>query len=193
MQKKVTVKTGVTDFYVAKATYSKETSKVTYDTPGVFGGTATVGVTVNKSANKIYESNQMIHNSNRISDADITYTSRTVDLASEMEVLHGMTGEGDDYIVGPDDVGGHYAIGWARTESDGTYTGIWYLWAEPSKDDESDETATETQASNPESYTFSASSSPEMRADGKPQMKRVAKLANAEALQTFFSSVLPQT
>ena len=193
MNKKVTVKTGVTDFYVAKATYHQDTGKVEYGTPGVFGGTATVSVTVNKNSNKIYESNQMIHNSNRVSDVDIAYASRTVDLASEMEVLHGIENENGDYIVGPDDVGGHYAVGWARTESDGSYTGIWYLWAEPSKDDESDETATDTQNSAPENYGFSAAASPEMRADGKPQMKRVAKLKDATALQAFFASVLPET
>lgn len=194
MNKKRTVKTGVTDFYVAKATYDEDTGKVTYDTPGVFGGTATVGVTVNKNSNKIYESDELIHNSNRISGADITYTSRTVALASEMEVLYGMeTAEDNDYIIGPDDIPEHWAVGWARKESDGSMTCIWFLWTEPSKGDESDETATDTQASNPESYTFSASSSPEMRADGKPQMKRVKKVANAVEAKTFFASVLPTT
>ena len=193
MNKKISLKTGVTDFYVAKATYDEKTGKVTYGDPGVFGGTATVGVTVNKNSNKIYESDELIHNSNRISGADITYTSRTVALASEMEVLYGMTAaENEDYIVGPDDIPSHWAVGWARKESDGSLTCIWFLWTEPSKGDESDETATDTQASNPESYTFSASSSPEMRADGKPQMKRVKKVKNAEEAKAFFTSVLPK-
>lgn len=192
MNKKRTVKTGVTDFYVAKATYNEETQKVDYDTPGVFGGTATVGVTVNKNSNKIYESDELVHNSNRISGADITYTSRTVALASEMEVLHGMAAaEGEEYIVGPDDMPEHWAVGWARKESDGSMTCVWYLWTEPSKGDESDETATDTQTSNPESYTFSASSSPELRADGKPQMKRVKKVKDATEAKAFFASVMP--
>ena len=165
MGKKRTVKVGVTDFYVAKATYDEETEKVTYGDPNVFGGTATVGT---------------------------SYTSRTVALASEMEVLHGLTAtDGGDYIVGPDDIPDHWAAGWARKESDGTFTCVWFLWCEPSKGDESDETATETQASNPESYTFAASSSPELRADGKPQMKRVKKCANAMEMAAFFASVLP--
>lgn len=194
MNKKRTVKTGVTDFYVAKATYSEETGKVTYGEPGVFGGTATVGVTVNRNPNKIYESDELIHNSNRISGVDITYTSRTVALASEMEVMHGLTtGEDGEYLVGPDDMGEHWAVGWARKESDGSLTCIWYLWTEPSRGDESDETATDTQTSNPESYTFAASSSPELRTDGKPKMKRVKKVANAEAAQAFFASVMPVT
>lgn len=194
MDKKRTVKTGVTDFYVAKATFDEEAGKVTYGTPAVFGGTATVGVTVNRNPNKIYESDELIHNSNRISDADITYTSRTVALASEMEVLHNMTAaEGEEYIIGPDDMPEHWAVGWARKQSDGSMICFWYLWTEPIRGDESDETATETQTSNPESYTFTASSSPEPRADGKPQMKRVKKVANAEEAKAFFASVLPVT
>lgn len=194
MEKKRTVKTGVTDFHVAKATYDEVTKKVTYDTPGVFGGTATVGVSVNKNANKIYESDELIHNRSRVSDVDITYTSRTVALASEMEVLYGLTASGDnEYIVGTDDVPDHWAVGWARKESDGTYTCIWFLWTEPSKGDESDETATETQASEPESYTFSASASPELRADGKTQMKRVKKCTSATEMAAFFASVMPTT
>lgn len=192
MGKKRTVKVGVTDFYVAKATYDEETEKVTYGDPNVFGGTATVGTSVNKNANKIYESDELIHNHSRTSGVDITYTSRTVALASEMEVLHGLTAaDGGDYIVGPDDIPDHWAAGWARKESDGTFTCVWFLWCEPSKGDESDETATETQTSNPESYTFAASSSPELRADGKPQMKRVRKCANATEMAAFFASVLP--
>lgn len=190
--KKRTVKVGVTDLYVAKATYAAETGKVTYDTPKVFGGTATVSASVNKNANKIYESDELIRNRNRISDADITYTSRTVDLAAEMEVMYGLTdSESNGYIVGPDDVPEHWAVGWGRKESDGSYTCIWYLWAEPSKGEESDETATESESSNAESYTFSASSSPELREDNKPQMKRVKKCANASEMKTFFASVLP--
>ena len=192
MEKKRTVKIGVTDFYVAKATFDEETKKVTYGEVGVFGGTATVGVTVNKNANKVYESDELIHNHNRISGADITYTSRTVALASEMEVLHNMqAAEGDEYIVGPDDLPEHWAVGWARKQSDGSMICVWYLWTEPSRGDESDETATDTQTSNPESYTFAASSSPELRADGKPKMKRVKKVANAEEAKAFFASVLP--
>lgn len=189
--KKRTVKVGVTDFYVAKATYADETGKVTYDTPRVFGGTATVSASVNKNANKIYESDELIRNRNRISDVDITYTSRTVDLKSEMEVMYGITdNESNDYTVGPDDEPGHWAVGWGRRESDGSYTCIWYLWTEPSKGEESDETATESESSNTESYSFSASSSPERRADNKSQMKRIKKCANATEMQAFFATVL---
>lgn len=192
MDKTRVVKVGVSDFYVASAMYDEESRKVTYGAPGVFGGTATVGTSVNKNANKIYESDELIHNHSRTSGVDITYTSRTVSLESEMEVLHGMTmAENGDYIIGPDDIPGHWAVGWARKMSDGTFFCIWYLWCEPSKGDESDETATETQASNPESYTFAASSSPELRADGKPQMKRVKKCTNATEMAAFFASVLP--
>lgn len=193
MGKKRTVKTGVTDFYVAKANYSESAKKVTYDTPKVFGGTATVSASVNKNANKIYESDELIRNRNRVSDVDITYTSRTVALASEMEVMYGLTDSetSNDYIVGPDDVPDHWAVGWGRKESDGSYTCIWFLWTEPSKGEESDETATETESSNTESYTFSASSSPELRKDSKPQMKRVKKCANATEMTAFFASVLP--
>lgn len=189
--KKRTVKVGVTDLYVAKATYAEETGKVTYGTPRVFGGTATVSASVNKNANKIYESDELIRNRNRISDVDITYTSRTVDLESEMEVMYGLAdGEGNDYTIGPDDVPEHWAVGWGRKESDGSYTCIWYLWTEPSKGEESDETATESESSNTESYTFSASSSPELRADSKPQMKRIKKCANATEMKAFFAAVL---
>lgn len=189
--KKRTVKVGVTDLYVAKATYAEETGKVTYGTPRVFGGTATVSASVNKNANKIYESDELIRNRNRISDVDITYTSRTVDLKSEMEVMYGLAdGEGNDYTIGPDDVPEHWAVGWGRKESDGSYTCIWYLWTEPSKGEESDETATESESSNTESYTFSASSSPELRADSKPQMKRIKKCANATEMKAFFAAVL---
>lgn len=196
MGKKNTVKVGVTDFYVAKATLAEETNKVTYGTPAVFGGTATVSVSVNKNTNKIYESDELIHNGSRITDIDITYTSRTVKLASEMEVLHGLdeaSAETDGYLVGPDDKGEHYAVGYARKESDDSYTCFWYLWTEASKGDESDETATDSITSNPESYTFSASSSPEARADGKPQMKRIKKCKNATEMAAFFTSVLPST
>ena len=191
MQKKRTVKTGVSDFYVASAEYNAETQKVTYGAPGVFGGTATVGVSVTKNANKIYESDELIHNRSRVSGADITYTSRTVDLVNEMKVMYNLTNEEGEYLVGSDDIPGHWAVGWARKESDGTYTAIWYLWTEPSKDDESDETATETQTSNPESYTFAATTSPERRSDGKTMMKRVKKLTSQEELEAFFASVLP--
>lgn len=191
--KKRTVKTGVTDFYVAKATYSDSTKKVTYGTPKVFGGTATVSANVNKNANKIYESDELIRNRNRISDVDITYTSRTVSLASEMEVMYGLTANetSNDYVIGPDDVPEHWAVGWGRKESDGSYTCIWFLWTEPSKGEESDETATDTESSNTESYTFSASSSPELRTDNKPQMKRVKKCENATEMAAFFANVLP--
>ena len=191
MNKSIAIKTGVTDFYLAKATHDSGTNKVTYGEPGVFAGTASVSSSVQKNENKVYESDELINSRSRTSGVNITLTTRTADPASEMEVIYGQTASGEEYIIGPDDMGGHYAVGWAKKRSDGSYLCQWYLWATGSKDDESDETATDTENSATDSYTFAAASSPEPRADGRTQMKRVKHAKDAAEMRAFFASVMP--
>ena len=48
MAKSKEFRTGVTDFYAAKATYDEQAGTLEYGTPRVIGGTASVGVSHNK-------------------------------------------------------------------------------------------------------------------------------------------------
>ncbi|MBO7670728.1 MAG: hypothetical protein J6S60_09090 [Oscillospiraceae bacterium] len=193
MSKTAAIRTGVRDFYVAKATTTEGQSgtTVTYGTPEVFGGTATVGVAFERADNKVYESDVPIHNSRRMSGATITYESRSVDLASELDVLHNVSAEastGAGYEDGPDDVGGEYAVGWADALADGTYKCQWYYYCTGHKGDETHETATESTTTPTDSFVFDAVPNP---ATGK--LRRRAVVASKAAMEAFFAAVLPTT
>lgn len=191
MSKTAAIRTGVRDFYVAKATLTESQSgnSLTYGTPEVFGGTATVGVSLERGDNKVYESDVVIHNNNRIAGATISYESRSVDLESELEVLHGVTAEvatGKGYEDGPDNVGAYYAVGWADALADGTYKCQWYYYCSGHKGDESHETATESTTTPTDTYEFDAVPDP---VNGK--LRRRAICATKAAMETFFATVLP--
>lgn len=183
MSKSSAIKTGVTDFYVAVAT--ENNGAVTYGTPKVIGGTARVGTSMTRGENRVYESDQLIRNTNRASGATITYESRTVSMEDEMEILHGLAATQDgEYEDGPDDLPKNVAVGWAKHMSDGSYKCVWYYWCTGSKGDESDETATDTESTGTETYEFAAMPSPD---GGK--LRRRAVCENETAMQAFFASV----
>ena len=189
MSKTNAIRVGVRDLYVAKAntTVTESGTSVSYGTPAVFGGTATVSVTMETGDNKVYESDVKIHSNNRISGATISYESRSVDLAGEMEVLHGITSEGSDgYEDGPDDVGGEYAVGWADKLDGGGYKCQWYYYCTGHKGDESHETATESTTTPTDKFTFDATPSP---ATGKLRRRKVC--ATEAEKDAFFAAVLP--
>lgn len=191
MSKTAAIRTGVRDFYVALATVATTQSgtSLTYGTPEVFGGTATVGVAMNRGDNKVFESDVMIHNNNRVSSATITYESRSVDLESELEVLHGVTTEvatGKGYEDGPDNVGAYYAVGWADALADGTYKCQWYYYCSGHKGDESHETATESTTTPTDTYEFDAMPDPVNN-----KLRRRAICATKSAMEAFFAAVLP--
>lgn len=186
MSKATEIKVGVSDFYVATATESD--GVVTYGTPKVIGGTARVGVSVSQGENKVYESDQLIRNNKRAASATITYESRTVSMEDEMELLHGLTAANGEYEDGPDNQPKNVAVGWARRMSDGTYKCVWYYWCTGSKGDESDETATDAESSNTETYTFEAMAAPDNN-----MLRRRAVCENKTAMAAFFASVRKST
>lgn len=191
MSKTNAIRTGVRDFYVAKATTTESQGviSVAYGTPEVFGGTATVSVALERGDNKVYESDVVIHDNKRVAGATVTYESRSVDLESELDVLYGVTAEvatGKGYEDGPDSVPVEYAIGWADALADGTYRCQWYYYCTGHKGDESHETATESTTTPTDSYEFSAIPSP---STGKLRRRMIA--ATKSAMETFFATVLP--
>lgn len=189
MSKSTAIKVGVTDFYAAVATLDTDGTTVTYGTPKVIGGTARVGVSVSQGENKVYESDQLIRNNKRAASATITYESRTVSMEDEMELLHGLTAvAGGEYEDGPDNQPKNVAVGWARRMSDGTYKCVWYYWCTGSKGDESDETATDAESSNTETYTFEAMAAPDNN-----MLRRRAVCENKTAMAAFFASVRKTT
>lgn len=188
MSKSTAIKVGVTDFYAAVATLGNDGTTVTYGTPRVIGGTARVGVSVSQGENKVYESDQLIRNNKRAASATITYESRTVSMEDEMELLHGLTAANGEYEDGPDNQPKTVAVGWARRMSDGTYKCVWYYWCTGSKGDESDETATDAESSNTDTYTFEAMAAPDNN-----KLRRRAVCANKTAMDAFFASVRKDT
>ena len=189
MAKTKAIRTGVRDLYVAKATTTTTDSgvSVTYGTPKVFGGTATVSLSLETGDNKVYESDVLIHNGNRVSGATIGYESRSVDLASELEVLHGITTAGTGgYEDGPDDIGGEWAVGWADKLADGTYKCQWYYYCTGHKGDESHETATESTTTPTDRFDFDAVPNP---ATGKLRRRKIC--ASEAEMTAFFAAVLP--
>ena len=190
MVKTNVMRTGVTDFWVADATYDQEAGKVTYGTPRVIGGTASVAVSQTKGENKVYESNVMIRNNSRVSGVNINYKSRTVDMAEEMKILHKLNAATDgDYEDGPDDIPANVAVGWAASLSNGGYKCVWYYWCTGSKGDESYDTATDSETTPEDSYDFAAMPSPVPAADGKYKMRRRKICKDETEMKAFFASV----
>lgn len=186
MAKTNAIRIGVTDFYAAVATYDEETGNVTYGTPKVIGGTASVSVTQSKGENRVYESDVQIRNSSRISGANISYRSRSVSMEDEMELLYSQATAADgDYEDGPDDMPKACAVGWAAKLSNGGYKCVWYYYCTGSKGDESYETATDSETSPEDTYDFAAISSPET---GKLRRRKI--VANEAERNAFFASVL---
>jgi hypothetical protein len=106
-------------------------------------------------------------------------------MEDEMELLHGLAvAESGEYEDGPDDMPKTVAVGWAKHMSDGSYKCVWYYWCTGSKGDESDETATDTEATGTDSYEFAAMPAPD---NGK--LRRRAVCADKTAMQAFFASV----
>lgn len=181
---------GVTDAYYAKITETPASDggiNISYGTPAVLGGTASINVSYEKGENKVYESDLMIRNISRVSGATIEYQSRSVDQATEMELIYGAKpSEAGDYLVGPDDKPQPVAFGFAHSRTNGGYDAYWYLYTTPSASDESAETATENETTPARTYNFGAIPSPQT---GK--ILRMKVCANREAVDAFFASVLP--
>lgn len=187
MGKATIMKVGVTDAYVATATVG-ENGVMTYGTPEVYGGTASISVSQTTGNNTVYESDVMIRNNNRISGANITYNSRTVNMDEEMKILYGKTASGSskEFEDGPDDLAPTVAFGFAAKMSDGSYKCYWYYNCTGSKGDESFETATDTESSPEDSYTFAA-----MPATDTGKLRRRKLCANETEMRAFFASVKP--
>ena len=187
MAKSTAIRVGVRDLWVAKATTAEAdgTTTVTYETPQVIGGTASIGVSHTSGQNKVFESDVPIRDNNRITGATVSYKSRTVSLEDELKVLYGVTGTGE-FEDGPDDIAPVYAVGWAAPRSDGSFACVWYYYTTGSKGDETYETATENESSPEDEYKFAAIPSPATR-----KLRRRKICADETAMNAFFASVLP--
>ncbi len=189
MAKSTAYRCGVDDFYVAHITVGED-GKLTYGTPYVLGGTASVGVTYTSGENKVYESDVMIRDKRRITGATVNYSSRSVPLEEQMKLFMGetaATAAAGDYEEGPDDVAAPVAVGWAAPRTDGSFLCTWFYYATASQADESYETATENENTPADSFNFGCMPSPETR---KLRRRKVCK--NEAEKTAFFASVLPQ-
>lgn len=189
MSKSKEIRVGVRDLYVSVITETETESgvSVAYGTPEVFGGTATVGVTLERGDNKVYESDVAIHNNNRVAGATVSYESRSVKLENELKVLHGITEEGDGgFEDGPDDAPMKVAVGWADKMSDGGYKCQWYYYSEGRKGDETHETATESTTTPTDRFEFDCTPHP---VTGKLRRRKIC--ATKSEMEAFFASVLP--
>lgn len=197
MAKKTAYKCGVTDTYVAPLTevITDGVSAISYGTPEVFGGTATASASPQKGENKVYESDSLVRHSNLVSAYNVEVDSRSVSMATEEKYIRGIasaatsSASNEEYEEDPlTNVPPNCALGFAERYTDGTYIGYWYYYGKLSPNDESQDSAAESENTPASKYTYSALRSP---ATGK--IRRRAKLANAAAVATFFSSVLPAT
>lgn len=189
MSKSKEIRVGVRDLYVALITETETESgtSITYGTPEVFGGTATVGVSEQRGDNKVYESDVGIHNGSRLVGATVSYESRTVMLENELKVLHGITTEGNGgYEDGPDDEPKKVAVGWAAPMTGGKYKCQWYYYCDGHKGDETYETATENTSTPTDRFEFDCIPSP---ATGKLRRRKICE-SKAE-MEAFFAAVLP--
>jgi len=196
MGKSKAIKVGVTDTHFAAITETETdgVTTITYGTPEVLCSTASASESPQKSDNKVYESDSLIHNKPSVSSVNVDLESRTITPANEEKILHGISAasassaSAEEYEYDPlTNTPSAWAIGWAKRRSDGKYDAIWYYYGMPSANDDSIESATEQQNTPTTKLSFSCMRSP---ATGK--LRRRAVCADAAALTTFFSSVLPQ-
>ena len=175
-------------FYAAKRTEGQ--SSTTYATPTKVCTAAEVGVAYTKSPQKIHESGEVILDRAYVSDAKVTLNTHTMPLATLMDMLFSLpapdTGEG--YEIGSDaDAPTAYAIGWPELLSDGTYLCTWFYKATATPPDESYKTANESGYQlDPSAIEFSC-----VRDQHTKFMRRQQIVANAAAVATFFSAVIP--
>mgnify|MGYP001266346250 CR=1 FL=1 len=197
MGKSTAFKCGVTDSWVAPITetITGGVSAITYGAPEVFGGTATVAVSPQKGENKVYESDRLVRNVNRIASYKIDVDSRSVAPATEEKYIRGIAAPGtsaasnEEYEEDPlTNTPANCAYGYAHRRTDGKYDAYWYYYTTPSANDISQDSAADAENTPASKYTFDAMPSPET---GK--IRRRAICANAAALATFFGSVLPAT
>ena len=121
MAKSTSYRCGVKDFYVSYITVG-DGGALTYGTPEVLGGTATVNVAYESGENKVYESDLMIRNKRKVTGANVTYESRSVPLADQIKLFTGQNSATDgDFDESPDDVAPPVAIGWAAPTTDGKF------------------------------------------------------------------------
>lgn len=189
MAKSTAFACGVSDAYYAPMTVSAQ-GVVSYGSPAVLGGTATVRVTPTTGENKVYESDMLVRSNSRVSGFTIEFSSRSVDVATEMDLLYSATaaasGDTGAYLVGPDNRPKAIAFGFARKRTDGKYDAYWYLNCEPVVGDVEAETAQESENTPANTYTFN--SMPHLT-NGKLLRRKVVN--DAAALATFFGTVLP--
>lgn len=180
------MRVGVRDLFVAKATIGED-NKVTYDTPKAVGGTASVSVTENRGENKVYESDVLIRDRKRLSGATISYKSRTVALADEIDMIYGTEAETDgSFDIGVDEEPTFLAVGWYDPMSDGKWRCVWYYYCSGSKTDENHETATENETTPEDTYEFAAVPRPDTR-----KLKRIKICADESERDAFMASVTP--
>ncbi len=185
MAKSTSYRCGVKDLYVAYATTGSDNT-ITYGTPAVLGGTASVSVAYESGENKVYESDLMIRNKKKITGATVTYESRSVALADLIHLLTGQAESTDgDYEESPDDVAPFVAVGWAAPTTDGKYLCTWMYYATAAQGDESYESATDQENTPTDSITFGCIPSP---TTGKLRRRKLC--ANATEMEAFFKSVL---
>lgn len=184
MAKSTSYRCGVKDFYVSYITVGSG-GALTYGTPEVLGGTATVNVAYESGENKVYESDLMIRNKRKVTGANVTYESRSVPLADQIKLFTGQDSVTDgDYDEGPDDVAPAVAIGWAAPTTDGKFLCTWMYYATASQGDESYETAEDQEKTPTDTFNFACIPAPDT---GKLRRRKLC--ANATEMATFFGSV----
>lgn len=184
MAKSTSYRCGVNDFYVSYITVGAG-GALTYATPSVLGGTATVSVAYESGENKVYESNLMIRNKRKVTSANVTYESRSVPLADRVKLLSSQESATDgDYDEGPDDVAPAVAVGWAAPTTDGKFLCTWMYYSTASQGDENYETAEDQEKTPTDTYNFACIPAPDT---GKLRRRKLC--ANATEMAAFFASV----
>lgn len=184
MAKSTSYRCGVEDFYVSYITVGTG-GALTYATPAVLGGTATVKVAYESGENKIYESNLMIRNKRKVTGASVTYESRSVPLADQAKVISGQENSTDgEYEEGPDDIAPPVAVGWATPMTDGKFLCTWMYYATASRGDENYETAEDQENTPVDTYNFACIPAPDT---GKLRRRKLC--ADATEKAAFFASV----
>lgn len=184
MAKSTSYRCGVKDFYVSYITVG-DGGTLTYGTPEVLGGTATVNVAYESGENKVYESDLMIRNKRKVTGANVTYESRSVPLADQIKLFTGANSASDgDFDESPDDVAPAVAIGWAAPTTDGKFLCTWMYYATASHGDESYETAEDQEKTPTDTFNFACIPAPDT---GKLRRRKLC--ANATEMATFFGNV----
>lgn len=186
MAKEKGFRCGVRDLYVSQV--SESDGKLTYATPYVLGGTATVNVKYTTGENQVYESDVMIRNNRRVTGATVDYSSRSVPLSEQMKLFTGADSTSGEYEEGADDTAQPVAIGWAAPRTDGKFLCTWMYYATCTQGDEEYETADSAEKTPTDTFSFACIPSPETR-----KLRRRKVCADETEMTAFFASVLPTT